>query len=127
MDDDSTIKEVYKDEQTQKELNTPLADPTGLDAEDKEFLDLVLRLIDEGNIDLYKPETLFNKAVYDSLEGKLQGHADLEAVNMLGAIRDIKDLHDNNFGDSFQIQNLVKRARMTKERIETEKGDLFII
>ncbi len=127
MNEEDLQKAVYGDEKTQQMLNTPASDPTGVDPKDKEFLSALIALIEDKTIDLYKPETLFNKAVYEAMDSRLQGQADMEAVNLLSAIRDIKGLYDNGFEESFQIQNLVQRVRLTKERIEGEKGDLFII
>ncbi|MFC1615987.1 hypothetical protein ACFL21_02505 [Patescibacteria group bacterium] len=118
---------VFQDKKTQKDLNKPLEDPTGISEEDQNFLELIIELIDEGKIDLYKPASLFNHEVYDKLDQEKQGKADLEAVNILSAIRDIHGLYKNDMKETFQMQNLVHRLRETKERIEAEGGDLFII
>ena len=128
MDDENQQKSVFIDEATQRSLNTPLQDNTGrLDGKDQEFLNLIISLIDEKKIDLYQPSTLINNAVYDKLEEKVKGQVDLEAINMLTAIREIKDLYDNGFKETFQMENLVHRLRMTKERLEETGGDVFII
>lgn len=108
-------------------LNTPLKKDDGVNREDKTFLDLVISLITEGKIDLYKPSSLLNNAVYDLLDEMKQGQADLEAVNLLSAVRELKDLYDAGFTNTFQMENLVHRLRETKERIEESGGDLFII
>ena len=52
------------DEQTQKELNTPLRDDSARSEEDKELLALLMKLISDGKIDLYRASTLINPAVY---------------------------------------------------------------
>lgn len=125
--DENKQKAVFVDDKTQKELNAPLSDPTGVDPADQEFLEMVVKMIDEGVIDLYKPDSLINHEFYDTLSEDRQGKADLEAVNLLSALRDIKGLYDGGFKDTFQIQNLVHRVRNTKERLEEEGGDMFII
>ena len=127
MKDENQQKAVYKDESTQNELNTPLEKPNGLGVDDKDFLDLVLSIIDDGKIDLYKPSSIINNNVYKGLNAEDQGKVDLEAINLLSAIRDIKGLCDNGDRDSFQVENLVERLKNTKERLENESGDLFII
>ncbi len=127
MNTDIKQKAIFKDEATQKALNTPLADPTGVDDKDKELLELIVSLIGSGKIDLYKPETLINFDVYDKLDEGIKGQIDFEAMNLLSAVREISDLYENGFADSYQIQNSVKRVRETKERIESSSGDLFII
>ncbi len=115
------------DEKTQQALNTPVADPTGVNNEDQEFLELILKLVNEGKINLYSPSSLINEAYYNTLSEESRGKVDMEAVNMLTSIRNIKDLHDAGFTDSFQIQNMVAAVRNTKERLEEDQGDLFII
>lgn len=127
MSSELAQKSVFKDEATQKALNTPLSDPTGVDGKDKEFLQLVSGLVGDGKIDLYKPETLINKEVYEGLSDELKGKTDLEAMNLLSALRELMDLHENGFTETYQAQNLVKRVRTTKERLEADNGDLFII
>lgn len=115
------------DADMQKRLNTPLAHPAGLDPKDKEFLDMLMKMVSDKKIDIYKPSSLINHAHYDTLPLNIQGKADLEAMNLIGSVRDIKDLYDNGYRDSFQIQNLVSMLRLEKERFEAEGGDLFII
>ena len=125
--DENQMKAVFKDEQTQSELNTPLVDPTGVGDENEEFLKIVISLIDDKKIDLYTPSTLFNQDVYSKLPQERQGKADLEAMNLLSALRDVKDLYDAGHKDTFQMENLIERVKNTKERIEAEGGDLFKI
>ena len=127
MLDEKLQKAVYKSSQAQQELNSPLPDANGLGDEEKDFLRKLMELIDAGTIDLYKPATLINQEVYGKLTEEKQGKVDLEAMNLLSAIRDIKDLTENKLDDSFQMKNLIERVKNTKERLEEEGGDLFII
>ena len=48
-------------------------------------------------------------------------------MNLLSALRDIKGLYDAGQKDTYQMQNLIDRVQNTKERLEEEGGDLFII
>lgn len=127
MNDESTQKAIYKDEQTQAKLNEPLPDPTGLSDEDEEFLNMVMDLVEKGKIELHTPSSLINQDVYDELSDEIKGKADLEAFNLLAVIREVKDLIDSGNRETFQLQNSVQRFRLTKERIEKESGDIFII
>lgn len=128
MDAESLQKSVYKDVKTQKELNAPLSDPTGASEEDKEFLKMILEMIESGEIDMLKPKSLINEKVYNRLSEIEQGRTDLEALNILAAIRHIKELDEQEIGmDTFQMKNLVERVKNTKERLEEKGGDLFII
>jgi hypothetical protein len=115
------------DPQIQKELNTPLADPSGVNAEDAKFLESVISLINEGKINLYNPDTLINHSFYDTLSSQNKGKADLEAFNVLTSLREIKGLFDAGYRDTYQMQNLVESVRHVKERIEADCGDIFII
>jgi len=111
----------------QKLLNTPLAMNQSIDPADQQFLNMLMEMVNSGKINLYQPATLINNPIYDKLPSEKQGKVDFEAVNLLSAVREIKGLYDNGFGQTFQIHNLVERLRLTKERLESEGGDLFII
>ncbi|MBD3330861.1 hypothetical protein GF354_05025 [Candidatus Peregrinibacteria bacterium] len=120
-------KSVYKDDDTQRGLNKPLRLDGNLSEDDEKFLKTLVSLVDDGKIDLYKAQTLMNREVYDDLNPELQGRYDLEAQNMLNAIREIKNLYDNNLRETVQMENLVSRLRLSKERLESKGGDVFII
>lgn len=115
------------DPETQKLLNTPLQSSTGLTGENQLFLNNILDLINRGVINLYNPETLLNHEVYDNLQESIQGKVDMEAFNLLATIREMKDLYANGYEQTFQMQNLVERIRVAKERLESVDGDVFII
>jgi len=120
-------KEIQIDEEVQKNLNQPLKDPKKMDKVDSDFLELIIKLIQDGKIDLYKPSTLINDIVYDNLTSELKGKADFAAMNLISSIRELKGLYDNGYKDTFQTKNLVHRLRLHKERLEEAGGDLFII
>lgn len=116
---------IFKDEETQKNLNTPLKH--GGTSENKDFLEMLVKLVNEGKIDLYKPSCLINHEVYDKLDQASKAKADYESVTLLASIREIKGLYDAGHAETYQIDNLVEGLRLAKERLETEGGDLFII
>jgi hypothetical protein len=115
------------DEGVQKMINKPQIDPTGVNATDLEYLEAVMKLINDRKIDLHTPETLMNKDVYDNLDELSQSTADVNAVNLLDKLRQVKKLYDTGDRESFQIQNLMEHIRQTKSRIEKECGDVYII
>lgn len=127
MSEERQQKEIFKDKATQEMLNKPLEADGSFSAEDEQFLDMLLSLIGEGKIDLYKPASLMNEEVYNVTTDELRGRADFEALQMLATIREIKDLCDNDMRETKQVENLVYRLRMSKERFEAKEGDLFII
>ena len=119
-------KDLYKDPATQEMLNTPAPDPTGASVKDKEFLNTVIQLLEAGKIDLYKADSIINGEIYAKMSEKQQGEIDLEALNILAALREIHGLWKLNQVDTFQMQSVVNRIRLTKERVEQNEGDVFI-
>ncbi|MEK7673426.1 MAG: hypothetical protein AAB373_06100 [Patescibacteria group bacterium] len=115
------------DPQVQKELNTPLKTQEAVNPEDQAFLELIVKLVNEGKINLYSPSSLLNDEVYNKLDNVQKGKTDIEAQNMLTAIRNIKGLYDAGYKDTYQIFYQVSELRLTKERLEYHGGDLFII
>lgn len=112
---------------TQQRLNEPIQHPSGLDDKDQALLALIMEKIDKGEIDLYRPSTLLNQPVYERLDETAQGKADFDAVNLLTSIREISKLWQSGHQNTYQIENLVHRIRITKERLEEIGGDIFVI
>lgn len=127
MSDQNPQTAVFVDEQTQKQLNAPLKLQQLIDGEEMAFLEMVVSLVNEGKIVLWNPDTLINHVVYDKLTAEQQGKTDLEAVNLLSTIREIKGLYDMGAIETYQMNNLVERLKATKERLEISGGDIFII
>lgn len=114
------------DDQVQN-LNQPLPHPHGLSPEDEQFLNMLMEKIDKGEIDLYRPSTLLNMPVYEKLDETAQGKADFDAVNLLATIREIRKLWNLGHRNTYQIEYLTHQIRITKERLESLGGDIFII
>lgn len=127
MNQEEDQKAVFQNPQLQKDLNTPLAKSGGLTKEEEEFLQMLLDFVDQGKINLYSPSSLLNKAYYDTLDEVKQGHVDLESMNILSAIRDIYGLCKAGMRETYQVENLVSRLKLSKERLEEVSGDVFII
>lgn len=111
----------------QKALNQPLKDPSGGGGSNQKFLSDVVAKINEGKINLFSPSSLLNQEVYQKLPEQIRGKIDMDAVNLLGKLRDMKGLYDLGQTDSYQMEYLVENVRLIKERIEAEAGDVFII
>lgn len=115
------------DNNVQQMINKPQMDPTGVDATDAEYLEEIVKLINDGKLDLHVPNTLMKNEIYDSLDDKSKGLADMSAVSLLNDLRQMKKLYDMDDKESFQIQNLIQRIRNIKERIEEKCGDVYVI
>jgi hexokinase len=114
-------------DETQKMINTPQVDPTGIDDTDAEYIEKVIKMIEAKKIDPHVPSTLLNMPVYEKLGEEAKSAVDINGFNLLAEIRQIKKLWDLGDKGSFQIQNLVHRMRLTKQKIEKEYGNCYII
>jgi len=124
---DETLINQGVDQNVQLMINKPQIDPTGIDDTDLEFMEKVIKMVESGTIDVHTPSTLLNMDVYIELDEQTQGRVDMNAINLLNEIRQIKTLWDTGDRDSFQIQNLIYSMRHKKQIIEKEIGDCFII
>lgn len=113
--------------EVQQMINKPLSSPEAVTQADEEFLNQVLAKIETKQLNLYSSDSLLNHAVYDALDESAQGRVDQNAFNTLSVLRQIKDLHDLGETQTFQFQNLVRQIRLTKEKLEKDHGDVFII
>lgn len=118
-------EELTKEEQ--EKLNKPLKMENGLDNQDNQFLNMLIKKIEDKEINLLVPSSLINHPVYDDLDDISKGKADVDAFKMLSTIREIYKLWQINEKDSYQMQYLVKKIRIYKEKLEDIGGDIFII
>jgi hypothetical protein len=121
--DDQPIQENVQEEI----INEPKNDPKGITEDDHEFLIKVMEMVDREEINLHQPNTLIKHDVYDELDDEKKGKADLNALNLLATLRQIKSLWDLDKKESFQINNLVHQVHETKKRVEAECGDVYVI
>ncbi len=118
---DTTISD-----ETQQMLNQPLVHGS-MEETDRQFLALIIEKIEKKEILLYQPSSLLNHATYDSLPIEKKESVELDAFNLLSTIREIYRLWQANLKETYQIENLVHKIRLTKERLEAKGGDLYII
>lgn len=110
----------------QHRLNQALTDDSGFSQEEQQFLQDLMKKVEEGKIQLYTPSSLLNAAVYEALSPEAKAKADQNCVILLGKIRDIVNLMKINQEPTFEIKNMVESLHYTKSRLE-EHSDLFII
>jgi len=110
-----------------KTLGIPLADSNVMTPEDRQFMEMLMNKVRNNEINLFVPSSLINQDVYNKLKPEDKAKADADAFNFLAAIREIKGLYDANMIETYQMQNIVHRLRVTKERVEALGGDIFII
>ena len=114
------------DPKTQDMLNKPPASAT-VDPKDAEFLDLLLKKLESGELNPHLAASLYNHAVYDKLSDEDQEKADLTAINLMSIIRQIEMLWRLDHKASFQVMNLVETVFQMKSRFEELHGDVYII
>jgi len=124
---DANAQQNQIDPEIQKMLNQPPVNPQGLSAEDQAFLNLVVDKVDRKEINLLSPSTLINHAVYDKLPQESQGKVDFDAVNLASTLRNIYGLWKATNQATYQIENMVRQVRLTKERLEQISGDVYVI
>ncbi len=108
-------------------LNRPVTDPQELDEADEKFLKMVLSKIETKEINLYQTSSLMNEPVYEKLTPEAQSQAEIDALNLLTTMREIHKLYQAKQTDTYQFKNKLHQFRLTKERIEDEAGDIFVI
>lgn len=108
-------------------LNTPLQDDSGFDSEDEAFVQDVVAKFDSGAINRHAPSSLINPKMYENLDDAQKGKADQNAFNLLARLRDIYDVWKAHPVPTFQVRNQIRAIRLTKERLENELGDVFVV
>lgn len=111
--------------EVQTMLNAPSKTGSWSD-EEQIFLNDLLAKVEAGTIQLYSPSSLLNTAVYEKLAPEAQGKTDLNAMNMIGKIREIVNLMKLYNEPNDIVKNLVESLFADKKRLE-EAGDIFII
>jgi len=118
---------VQIDEKTQQKLNEPLKDETGFNEGHEDFLKMLIRKLESGELKPHQPATLYNRPVYDKLSEEDQEKTDLTAINLMSLIRQIESLWKIDQSATFQIQNLVESIFQMKSKFEEHYGDVYII
>jgi hypothetical protein len=113
--------------ETQEQMNKPTVSSEEMRVEDEKFLNLLLDLIARKQIDLFRPSTLLNEPIYEKLTPEQKAQAELDSLNLLSTIKEIKKLFEAKMTDTYQFQNKLQQLRLTKERIESQIGDVYII
>ncbi len=127
MDDFATLIDEHKDlpEEDQKKAGEAIAGDMG--DEHKNFAKLLVKMLQEKEIDAFAPQTFLNQPVYDALDSELKAKVDLAMLNMADFVRHIADffLSKKTPDESPQLQTMIEQLWQMKERIEKECGDVF--
>lgn len=111
--------------EAQEMINKPLE--KGLDETMQQYLDMVIGMLESGEINPMIPSSLLNQEVYTAMSEELQDKADLNCVNLCGKLRQILMLWQQAHTQSFQMELMIKDIFQTKDRLEQEIGDVLKI
>jgi hypothetical protein len=125
---------LYSSNDVTPEIQFILNKPTEIDPNlyqadplDIKFLKQLMKKVDQNEIHLFTPSSLLNSTVYEVLPSGQKAKADFDILTLLNKIRSIKKLWDSGERNSYQIINLTRSLRLSKERLEQTAGDVFII
>lgn len=111
-------------EEKQKQAGKSTGSP--MDAEHENFMKTILRLIDQKEIDLLKPQSFLKMDVYSALDEGWKAKVDVALVNIsnlldhIVAFRISKKTPD----ESPELQSMIEHLWQMKQRIE-ETHDVF--
>ena len=126
MPDMTALAAQYKDlpEDEQKKAGQAIAGK--MDPKHEEFLKMLIKLVDEKQIDTSKPETFINQSVYDSMPQEWKGKTDMALINIAQQIDRIVDFFKSTEtpNESPQLQTMIESLWLMKQRIE-DTYDVF--
>ncbi|OGJ61990.1 hypothetical protein A3C37_00620 [Candidatus Peribacteria bacterium RIFCSPHIGHO2_02_FULL_53_20] len=91
-----------------------------------QFLQVILALIDKGEIDVYKPETFLKKDVYDKLDETWRDKTDLALLNIANHLQNIYlfRVSKQTPDEAPILASMIDELWQMKQRIE-ETHDVF--
>ena len=112
-------------EAAQKKAGQAIAGP--MDDPHASFLTRVIAMLDRGEIDAAKPETLLNQSVYDGLSQEWKDKTNLALINLADQLRQIEQFYRGTAtpNSSPQLQTMIEYLWQMKERIESHGYDVF--
>lgn len=128
MNDDEFAKKVAhaRDLSKEEQLIAGKPDEGGMTDEAKQFMELVVGLLDRGEIDPANPESFLKQEIYKTLSEREQDHIDLALANIADMVRKIAEYYKlkTTPNESPQYQTMIGALLQAKKRVE-EKGDVL--
>lgn len=111
-------------EAAQVKAGAPLTGDMG--DEHKRFAVTISTLLENGSIDVAKPETFLNQSVYDALDQEWKGKTDMAIMNISTLLSHIYDFYKSKQTPDAcpQLATMIEQLWEMKERIETH-ADVF--
>ncbi len=111
-------------EAAQVKAGAPMTGDMGDDH--KNFAETIAKLLESGEIDVTRPESFLNKAVYDALDEEWKTKTDLAMVNIAILLGHIYSFYRSKQTPDAcpQLATMIEQLREMKQRIES-KADVF--
>jgi hypothetical protein len=95
--------------------------------EHKNFLALVIRMIDQKEVDVSEPSSFLKKENYDALNDMSKAQVDLGLVNIVDQLRRIEEFYRNKKtpNASPELQTMIEHLWQMKDRVESKYGDVL--
>lgn len=105
--------------------------PTGNDMDDehKNYLKIVIGLLDSKEIRVEEPESLLKSEHYNKLAELERGKVDAALVNIVDQLRQIEIFYrsEKTPDASPQLENMIEHLWQMKNRVESKYGDVYKI
>lgn len=111
-------------EAAQMKAGTPMTGDMG--DEHKKFAVTISTLLENGSIDITKPETFLNQAVYEGLDQEWKAKTDLTIMNIATLLGHIYDFYKSKQTPDAcpQLATMIEELWQMKQRIEVH-ADVF--
>jgi hypothetical protein len=111
-------------EKEQKNAGAPIKGK--MDKKHNDFMQTVIKLIDNKKIDIDDPLTFLKSDVYEKLDDEWQDRTDIALVNIADQLRLINEFYRSKETpeESPQLQTMVEQLWQMKQKIE-EQHDVF--
>lgn len=125
--------EAHKDTQItaeqQTQLNAPKQVEGGLKPEDEDYLEQIMSMVRNKEIDLAVPSSLLNESVYEELEASQKSKIEMNARSILHTLRLVRELYESAdyATDSHEMAGMLAQMRQMVERVESVNGDVLKI
>ncbi len=127
MADFSSLYEQHKDltPEEQKRAGQAIAGAMG-DAQTA-FVKEVSRMVQAGEINVYKPETFYKPGVYEKLNAADRGQADLAMINIADLLRHVTDFYISKKTPdaSPHLEQMIESLWQMKDRFEQKHGKIL--
>lgn len=129
MTDLTDLAQQHQDLPEDEQKQIAAAIPGAMKREHEQFMLRLVKLLDDGVIDLYKTDSLLNTDVSDGLAEDARGQVDLSLLNILGQVRQIYEFYksEKTPNASPHLQTMVEHLWQQKSKLEDQYGDVLKI